>query len=407
MNTVIVGAQWGDEGKGKIVDFLAESADIVIRYSGGANAGHTVVVNGETFKLHLVPSGIIHPQKQAVLGIGMVIDPQALFEELATLEKQGITWKDRLFVSDRAHIVFPEYKEKDREMDKSKMIPIGTTGRGIGISYALKAYRDGIRMVDIFDPEIFRIMPESKKKFIQPYMDRLRSMLVDVSVFLYDNKSKNIIFEGAQGTLLDINLGTYPYVSSGISSASGAAIGGGLGPKDLGTIVGVFKAYTTRVGNGPLPTEFTQEHDGELGDQIRELGREYGVTTGRPRRCGFLDLVALEYACRINSIDYLALTHLDVYDQMDTVKVCTNYLVDGNRLDHFPASISQLQSAVPEAKVFKGWKRSLKNCRRYEDLPTEAQHFVTFIEEFTRTPINLFSVGYNREETFVRDKGNA
>ncbi len=403
MKTVVMGAQWGDEGKGKIVDFLAEDVDVVVRYSGGANAGHTVVVNDNTFKLHLVPSGIIHPDKQVVLGIGMVIDPQALFEELGVLEEQGVTWEGRVFIADRAHLVLPHYKQLDREMDEKRAVPIGTTGRGIGICYALKAYRDGIRVVDMFDEQVNDRLAAESKSFLKPYRDRLQAMMTDVSAFLHERTDKEILFEGAQGTLLDPDIGTYPYVSSGLSSASGAAIGGGIGPKDLDKIIGVCKAYTTRVGNGPLPTEFTTERDGDLGERIRELGREYGVTTGRPRRCGFLDLVALRYACRTNSIDSLALTHLDVYDEMAQIQVGTAYQMDGGQTRDFPASVSALQSAQPVIETVKGWQRPIGACRRFDELPDEAKQFVCLVEEYTGTPVEFVSVGYRREETIVRE----
>jgi adenylosuccinate synthase len=402
MKIVVIGAQWGDEGKGKIVDFLAEQADIVLRYSGGANAGHTVVLRDQTFKLHLIPSGLITPGKQVVLGIGMVVDLENLFEELAGMEQSGILWQGRVFLSDRAHLVLPEYKELDRKRDSERRIPIGTTGRGIGITYALKAHRDGIRVADLFDPEVWKKLTDEQRSFLQPYREKIRPMVVDVSRFVFDNRDRNILFEGAQGTLLDLDLGTYPFVSSGISCAAGAAIGGGIGPHSLNRVIGVFKAYSTRVGNGPFPTEFTEKRDGKLGDTVREIGREYGVTTGRPRRCGYLDLVALGYACRSNSIDGLCLTKLDVYDSMEEIKVCTAYRIDGEETRDFPAAINSLNKAEPVVKSFPGWKEPVTDFRSYEDLPAAAREYIEFIEEYVQTPVEIVSVGPNRRETILR-----
>jgi adenylosuccinate synthase len=402
MKLVVVGAQWGDEGKGKIVDFLAEGADIVLRYSGGANAGHTVVIQEQTFKLHLIPSGVITPDKKAVLGIGMVVDLESLFEELDGLEQSGISWKGRVFVSDRAHVVMPEYKELDRQKDADRRIPIGTTGRGIGITYALKAHRDGIRVADLFDPAVWQTFKKEEQTFLEPYREKIRDMVVDVSGFVHQHRDRNILFEGAQGTLLDLDLGTYPFVSSGISCAAGAAIGGGIGPHNLDKVIGVFKAYSTRVGNGPFPSEFTEQRDGKLGDTIREIGKEYGVTTGRPRRCGYLDLVALRYACRSNSIDGLCLTKLDVYDGMEEIKACTAYRVDGDEVVDFPATIEHLNKAQPVVKNFQGWKGEVKSCRSFDDLPPEAKDYIHFIEEYVETSVDIVSVGHNRSETIVQ-----
>ncbi|MBN2552992.1 MAG: adenylosuccinate synthase [Spirochaetales bacterium] len=402
MKLAVIGAQWGDEGKGKIVDFLAEEADIVLRYSGGANAGHTVVTHDQTFKLHLIPSGLITPAKQAVLGIAMVIDLENLFEELDNLEQSGISWKGRVFISDRAHLVLPRYKEMDRSRDAERRIPIGTTGRGIGVAYALKAHREGIRVADLFDPDVSKRLKREEKSFLDPYRERIRDMVVDVSRFVYEHRDRNILFEGAQGALLDLDLGTYPFVSSGISCAAGAAIGGGIGPHRIDRVIGVFKAYSTRVGNGPFPSEFVEQRDGALGDTIRETGREYGVTTGRPRRCGYLDLVALRYACRSNSIDGLCMTKMDVYDGMDEIKVCTAYSIDGRETRDFPAQINSLNRAQPVLKSFPGWKESVKDCRSYADLPSEARDYIAFSEEVLQAPVEIVSVGPDRSETILR-----
>jgi len=402
MNIVVIGAQWGDEGKGKIVDFLAVDSELVVRFSGGANAGHTVVTGGTTYKLHLIPSGIIYPDQQVVLGTGMVIDPEAMFKELAILEEQGIDWKGRILVSDRAHIVLPSYKERDKQMDKERKRPIGTTGRGIGITYALKAHRDGVRLADLFDDEFFNDLPDGDREFLKPYREKLQPMVADISSFLHEKMGKRILFEGAQGTLLDVDHGTYPYCSSGCSVAAGAAIGSGIGPRKIDRILGVFKAYSTRVGNGPFPSEFRDDRDGNLCEIVRETGREYGVTTGRPRRCGYLDLVALRYACMVNSIDSLVQTHIDVYDEFDEIKACVGYELDGKTIHHFPASIAELNRVEPVLKSFKGWKQSLKDCRSYDDLPKEARVYLSFIQEYTETPVDIVSVGYEREQTILR-----
>ncbi len=402
MNLVVIGAQWGDEGKGKIVDFLAEDSDLISRFSGGANAGHTIVTGETTYKLHLIPSGIIYPDKKVVLGSGMVIDPKSMFEELQTLTNQGIDWKGRVFISDRAHLVLPDYKAEDVELEKKRFNPIGTTGRGIGVTYAHKSHRDGIRIADMYDSNIWSRMPESYRIFLEPFRDRIESMKINLVAYMAGYKSKKIVFEGAQGILLDLDSGTYPFVSSGYSVAAGASVGGGIGPREIDRVLGVFKAYSTRVGNGPFPSEFVEERDGNMGPLIRELGREYGVTTGRPRRCGYLDLVALKYACRVNGIDSLVLTHIDVYDDLDEVSVCVAYKYKGKEITDFPSSIEVLDGAVPVIKTFRGWKKSLKESTDYSHLPKEAQDYVEYIEEYTETSIDVISVGYRRTETFIR-----
>ena len=317
MKVVVIGAQWGDEGKGKIVDYLAEDAKYVVRYAGGPNAGHTIVVDGKQFALHQVPSGILYPEKQVFLGAGMVIDPEALFNELKMLKDNGINWEGRVFISDRAHIILPKYRQMDKDRDAARKRPIGTTGRGIGITYAEKAERDGLRLADLDWKEKMAEFDGEDLEYLNKYRDQLLKMRVDLTVKMWEFRKDNILFEGAQGAMLDIDSGTYPYVSSGASCAAGAATGCGIGPKALDKILGVFKAYETRVGNGPMPTEFNDTSEGELCKYVRDTGREYGVTTGRARRCGYLDLVALRYAVRVNSIDSLVLTHLDIYDTME------------------------------------------------------------------------------------------
>ena len=402
MNLVVVGAQWGDEGKGKIVDYLAEKADLVVRYSGGANAGHTVVLGNSTYKLHLIPSGVVYPEKEVVLGSGMVIDPKSLFEELDTIARQGISWEGRVHISDRAHLVLPSYKEEDKKSDSERRNPIGTTGRGIGIAYSKKAQRDAVRIADIADDEFVKTLRPDEYAFLKEYIPKLREMRINLASFMEAYRGKRILYEGAQGVLLDVDLGSYPFVSSGNSAAAGACTGGAIGPQDIDGVLGVFKAYTTRVGNGPFPSEFVSERDGNLGDTIRDLGNEYGVTTGRPRRCGYLDLVALRYACRTNSIDNLVLTHLDVYDSFDEIKVCTAYEVDGKQIEHFPASPVWLERAKPVLQSFPGWKEDITKADNFADLPKAAKEYIAFIERFTGSKVGIVSVGPDRNQTFVR-----
>ena len=402
MKVVVIGAQWGDEGKGKIVDYLAEDAKYVVRYAGGPNAGHTIVVDGKQFALHQVPSGILYPNKKVFLGAGMVIDPEALFNELQMLKDNGINWEGRVFISDRAHIILPGYRQMDKDRDAARKRPIGTTGRGIGIAYSEKAHRDGLRLADLDWPEKMAEFEGENLTYLNKYKEKLIEMRVDLTAKMFEYRAENILFEGAQGAMLDIDSGTYPYVSSGASCSAGAATGCGIGPKDLDKILGVFKAYQTRVGNGPMPTEFNNESEGELCEYVRKTGREYGVTTGRARRCGYLDLVALRYACITNSIDSLVLTHLDIYDTFDEIEACIAYEIDGKTVVDFPASVPAMEKAKPVLKKFKGWKKSLKECRSYEDLPKPARDYVEFIEDYCKTPVGIISVGYERNETFIR-----
>jgi adenylosuccinate synthase len=402
MNIVVIGAQWGDEGKGKIVDFLAGDADAIVRYAGGANAGHTIVIGGEQYALHLVPSGILYPGKRVFLGSGMVIDPEALFAELEMLKGRGVSWEGRVFISDRAHIVLPRYRELDKERDAKRKKPIGTTGRGIGITYSMKSDRDGIRLADLSWEDKMRELEDEDRAFLSPFTDRLLAMSVDLAAEMWKARNDNVLLEGAQGALLDLDLGTYPYVSSGMSCAAGAAVGAGIGPRQIDKVLGVFKAYSTRVGNGPMPTEFDEASEGGLYSFVRDTGREYGVTTGRPRRCGYLDLVALRYACRVNSVDELTLTHLDIYDTLDEIEACVAYTIDGKETSDFPASIESLNRAKPVLKKFAGWKTPLKQCRAYDDLAPNARNYVAFIEEFTQTPAGIVSVGYDRADTIIR-----
>lgn len=402
MKVVIIGAQWGDEGKGKIVDYLAEKAQYVVRYSGGPNAGHTIVVDGKQYALHQVPSGILYSNEKVYLGAGMVIDPEALFNELQMLKDNGINWEGRVFISDRAHLILPKYRTMDKERDAARPRPIGTTGRGIGIAYGEKANRDGLRLADLDWEEKMSEYTGEDKAYLDKYKDRLLEMRVDLTAEMWRLRDSDILFEGAQGAMLDIDSGTYPYVSSGPSCAAGAAVGSGIGPHDLDKILGVFKAYETRVGNGPMPSEFNDTSESELCQYVRDTGREYGVTTGRARRCGYLDLVALRYACRVNSLDGLVLTHLDIYDAMDEVEACVAYDVNGKIVTDFPANVDAMNAAKPQLKKFKGWKTELKNCKTYEELPKAARDYIEFIEDFTGTPVDIVSVGYERNQTFIR-----
>jgi adenylosuccinate synthase len=402
MRVVVIGAQWGDEGKGKIVDYLANEAQIIVRFSGGANAGHTIVIDDQEYALHLIPSGILYPDKMVILGAGMVIDPVALFNEIKMLNDRGIDTAGRILISDRAHLVLPRYIRIDKERDQARKKPIGTTGRGIGITYSMKSDRDGIRLADLSWKEKMAELDKVDREFLEPYAEQLQAMAVDLSVYLVHRKNSQTLFEGAQGTLLDLDLGTYPYVSSGISNAAGAAIGGCVGPRALDKVLGVFKAYSTRVGNGPFPSEFDPDSEDELCRFVRDTGREYGVTTGRPRRCGYLDLVALRYACLTNSIDALVMTHLDVYDTLDEIKACVAYRIGGKMVENFPASIEALNSARPVLRSFPGWKKPLSTALTYEEFPIAAMEYIEFIERFCETPIHIVSVGYDRKETIIR-----
>ncbi|MDR1239077.1 MAG: adenylosuccinate synthase [Treponema sp.] len=402
MKVVVIGAQWGDEGKGKIVDYLANEAQIIVRYAGGANAGHTIVIGGEEYALHLIPSGIFYPDKIVILGAGMVIDPVALFSELKMLQDREIDTTGRVFISDRAHIVLPRYIQIDKERDAARKKPIGTTGRGIGITYSMKSDRDGIRIADLVWDEKMAELEKEDREFLTPYIDRLCAMAIDLSTYLVHRKNSQILFEGAQGALLDLDLGTYPYVSSGMSCAAGAAVGGCVGPRAINKVLGVFKAYSTRVGNGPLPSEFDPGSEDALCRFVRDTGREYGVTTGRPRRCGYLDLVSLRYACLTNSIDSLVMTHLDVYDALDEIKACIAYRIGDRIVENFPASITDLNNARPVLRSFPGWKKSLANALTYEEFPEAAMDYIEFIERFCETPIDIVSVGYDRKATIIR-----
>ena len=403
MKLVVIGAQWGDEGKGKMVDYLAEDADLVVRFSGGANAGHTIKVDDRVFALHLVPAGIIYPEKTVALGNGMVIDPESLFEELAQIKSQGVDWEGRVYVSDRAHLVLPSYKKEDQEMDPKRPRPIGTTGRGIGIAYGRKAYRDGIRVADLWDDMVWGNLKEEDRAWLTPFKEKLAGMKINMAAFMMANRDKDILLEGAQGALLDLDHGTYPYVSSGISTSAGAALGGSVGFRHIDKVLGVFKAYQTRVGNGPMPTEMMEGKDLELGNTLRELGHEYGVTTGRPRRIGYLDLPALKYAGWVNGLDGFILSHLNLYDGFETVTFCVGYEIDGEFTTDFPSLVTDLEKVKPVLKEFPGWEGKVGDARCWDEIPAGAKDVIKFIEDFTTVPVAGYSVGPLRDETFMKE----
>ncbi|MFH1807717.1 MAG: adenylosuccinate synthase [Pseudomonadota bacterium] len=415
---VIVGAQWGDEGKGKITDVLAHDADVVVRYQGGNNAGHTIVVGPETYKFHLIPSGMLYQQKLCVLGNGVVVDPEELIAELDGLEHKGVDTA-RLKVSSRAHYILPTHRELDQRSEEKKgSSKIGTTGRGIGPAYRDKVIRSGIRVGDPIDPvhlteQLGRHLDEhaadlgattwtaaSLARHLLDMYARLRPHICD-SVALVNGRldqGQRVLFEGAQGTLLDVDHGTYPFVTSSSPTAGGACIGAGVGPTRIGAVVGVTKAYTTRVGSGPFPTEL----EDAVGERLRAAGNEFGTTTGRPRRCGWLDLVALRYAVQVNGLTQLAITKLDVLDGFDTLKVCVGYRIDGKDYAGFPASVRQLDQVEPVYEEHPGWSQPSTGARAWSELPANAITYISRIEEFLRTPVAIVSVGADRDATFSR-----
>ena len=420
-NVIVIGAQWGDEGKGKITDLLGRSADVVVRYQGGVNAGHTIVVKDETFKLHLIPSGILYPETQCIIGSGTVIDPKLLIEELDRLEQLNIS-SDNLFIAETSHVTMPYHRLLDKASEERRgNYKIGTTGRGIGPTYADKSERTGIRILDLMDPDglqeqltwtinyknvilekLYDIPPLDPKEVIKEYLgyaERLRPYVVDTSLKIYEaiQERRNILFEGAQGTLLDLDHGTYPFVTSSNPVAGGACVGTGLGPTMIDRVIGVAKAYTTRVGEGPFPTEI----QGKVGEVLCHAGAEFGTTTGRQRRCGWFDAVIGRYAVRINGLDCLAITKLDVLDQFEEIKVCVAYEIDGERCEHFPNNSRRFASCRPIYQTFKGWEQSTSDCRSWEDLPQEAKDYLKFLAELMEVPIAIVSLGANRDQTII------
>ena len=412
---VVVGAQWGDEGKGKLVDVLSERADWVVRYQGGANAGHTVQIGDKSFVLHQIPSGILHPGVRCAIGNGVVLDVETLFAEIDELVADGVDVEGRLYVSDRAHLVLPYHKLVDSQSSASK--EIGTTGRGIGPAYEDKYGRRGIRVLDLRNPERLRKLVErgvahantqlstsgDKRASVDEtlatlgrFSARLLPLAEDVGLRIHRAISGGaaVLLEGAQGSLLDIDHGTYPYVTSSSTTSGGAATGVGIAPKELDSVIGVVKAYTTRVGNGPLPTEF----DEPLASEVRALGNEFGATTGRPRRCGWFDGVVVRYAARVNGLTDLAVTKLDVLDTLERVGLCTGYEADGQIYEEFPGDLSILDHAVPRYEWYEGWKTSTADARRLADLPAAARRYLDRIEELVETQITYVSVGTRRDQ---------
>ncbi len=412
---VVVGAQWGDEGKGKIVDLLSEKADAVARYQGGANAGHTVVIEGKKYVLHLIPSGILHPDVLCVIGNGVVFDPEAFEKELAILEESHISYENRILVSGQAHVIMPYHKWMDAAREKMVGFHIGTTGRGIGPAYVDKYDRVGIRILDLLSPEALERKLQLNAQLKRPLLDgrdlnipelvekyskvgeRLRPFVADTSHVLNEllAQGKALLLEGAQGALLDVDFGTYPFVTSSNPTSGGACTGLGIGPTQIDSVLGVTKAYSTRVGDGPFPTEFGEE----LGERIRRLGGEFGATTGRPRRCGWLDLVALRYAVRVNGMNRLAITKLDVLDSLESIKVAVAYDCGGKRTENFPLSLEEITDCKPIYTELPGWREKTTACRKFEDLPAKAQAYLDFIAQNTGVKIEIVSVGPGRTET--------
>lgn len=422
-SVVVLGAQWGDEGKGKIVDYLAQKADAVVRYSGGSNAGHTVVVNDISYKLRLLPSGVLFPEKENVLGNGVVINPGVVLAEIAGMKEKGIDCRN-LVISDRAHVVLPYHQRIDELQEEALGThKIGTTKGGIGPCYMDKVARVGIRICDLMEPETFaeklKVNLEAKNAVItkiygaEPfdydtvlkeyldYAEQLRPYVADTGVVMDElfAAGKKVLFEGAQATFLDIDHGTYPFVTSSNPTAGNACTGSGIGPRYIDHVVGVVKAYTTRVGEGPFITELL-DTDGP-GTQIRETGREYGTVTGRPRRCGWLDAFMLHYSARLNSIDYLAITRLDILDQMPKLKMCVGYKIGDELLKRIPASLNVLAKVTPVYEEFDGWMTDISGIREYDKLPENAKKYLARLSEVAGVELGIVSVGPNREQTIV------
>jgi adenylosuccinate synthase len=423
-NIVVVGTQWGDEGKGKVVDVLTPHVNVVVRYQGGNNAGHTVVVGREKYVLHSIPSGILHAGCRCVIGCGVVIDPAALIEEMETLVRRGVTLDGNLFISKNAHLIMPYHPALDRASEaKLGARRIGTTGKGVGPAYIDKAARVGIRMADLLDERLFRDKLEANiaqknrilseiydaqtftvDAILNPYLRYagwLAPYITDTALLLskWIDAGYSVLFEGAQGTMLDLDHGTYPYITSSSTTSGGAATGTGVPPTRINGVLGVAKAYTTRVGGGPFPTEMK----GEVGEAIRERGDEYGATTGRPRRCGWADAVVLRYAARINGLDTVALTKLDVLDQSETVKICTGYRYRGDLLTEFPEEETVLKQVEPVYEELSGWMAPTSHAKHEGDLPAKARRYLERLEELIGVPFCLISTGAVRDETIVCD----
>lgn len=423
MKTVaIVGSQWGDEGKGKVIDYLATQADVVVRGQGGNNAGHTLVVDGKKYALHLIPSGVLNPETINVIGNGIVFDPKGFLEELAKLNADNIDTKN-IKISDRAHVIFPYHKELDALAEEARGDnKIGTTKKGIGPCYMDKTERSGIRICDLMDKDIFakklKAQIDAKNKIVKNiygaeefdfdaiyneylgYAEQIRSYVDDTSVVVYEaiKAGKKVLFEGAQGTLLDLDLGTYPFVTSSHPTSGGFSVGAGVGPNMIKDVVGIVKSYTTRVGEGPFVTELNDE----TGDKIRTQGREFGTTTGRARRCGWFDAVIVRYAARVNGLTSISLMLLDVLTGFDTVKICTSYKMGDKVLREFPASLEDLAKCEPIYEELQGWSEDLTGMETYEELPENAKKYIAKIEELVGVNVDMVSVGPNRAQTIVR-----
>jgi adenylosuccinate synthase len=421
-NIVIVGAQWGDEGKGKVIDILSENADVIVRYQGGNNAGHTVALNRNEFIFHLIPSGILHREKVCVIASGVVIDPQALLEEIDSLKRKKVKIEGNLKISWGCHIIFPYHRILDRLRESRRKFRIGTTGRGIGPCYADKVARCGIRLADLLNPKMFseKLKDNLKEKneifkrvYGHPgfsfeeiyaqylrYGNRISRYGCDTALFLNRALSagKSLLFEGAQGTFLDIDFGTYPFVTSSSACAGGACIGSGVSPVKIDKVIGVVKAYATRVGEGPFPTEFSPD----LLVAIRNRGKEFGATTGRPRRCGWFDAVMASYAVKINGISELAVMKLDVLDKLEKILICVAYKYKGRVLRDFPMDLELLEKAKPVYEEHRGWMQDTKGIRRFDQLPLQAKRYLMRLQELSGAKINIISVGSKREETMFR-----
>jgi adenylosuccinate synthase len=417
--TVLVGSQWGDEGKGKIVDILSEKYDIVARYQGGANAGHTVEIGDKQFILHLIPSGILRENVKCVIGNGVVIDPQALLDEIDFLEKSGINVTGRLFISHNAHLIMPYHKLLDSISESGKQ-KIGTTGRGIGPCYIDKYDRKGIRIVDLLNKDVLsrkiRTNLEEKNnllkkvyaheglnidEMIQEYLkfdEAIDSYITDVPLLLNNaiNDGKSILLEGAQGALLDVDHGTYPFVTSSSPTSGGASTGTGIPPNRIDSVLGIVKAYTTRVGNGPFPTELTDDD----GEKFRKEGAEFGATTGRPRRCGWFDAFLVRYSGMINGIDSVAVTKLDVLSAFKKIKVCIGYEINGKRLKSFPSDVERLNEVTPVYETIEGWNEDISECKSYDSLPLKTREYLEYISEQANINIDIISIGPKRAQTF-------
>jgi adenylosuccinate synthase len=422
--TVLIGSQWGDEGKGKIIDVLTANADWVVRYQGGNNAGHTVEIDDQKYVLHLTPSGILRESCKCVIGNGLVVDIIGLMEELTDLEKRGIKLVDRLFISDRAHIVLPYHKAidgaKEGKLEEGKKI--GTTKRGIGPCYMDKADRIGLRMGDILEDDFIsrvREMTANKNEILEAMgcetldidqvaadiaeaANYLRPFICDTIPMLHEaiRKDEEILFEGAQGVMLDVDFGTYPFVTSSNTGAGGAPSGSGVPPHAINRTMGIIKAYTTRVGEGPFPTELFDE----MGAHIAKVGREFGATTGRPRRCGWFDAVIAKYAAMVGGITEWALMKLDVLDAVETIKVCVGYECDGKRIDNVPASISKFERCKPVYEEFTGWNCPTTECTSWDELPEQARKYVQYIEKITGVNVSILSVGPKRSSTLILNR---